>query len=152
VENQPSYDISVVPGAVKNVGDVIRVLEAIYGSQGMEFRRDVSVSEKNRPFIPFKLAKNVSWEDLALVETHSLDLPGVVVDVVPVRKYLGGEMTAHVLGYVGEVSPEDLNGDQTGTLKPGDRIGKSGIEKYLDEYLRGEMAENTSKSMRWAER
>ncbi len=138
VENQPSYDISVVPGAVKNVGDVIRVLEAIYGSQGMEFRRDVSVSEKNRPFIPFKLAKNVSWEDLALVETHSLDLPGVVVDVVPVRKYLGGEMTAHVLGYVGEVSPEDLNGDQTGTLKPGDRIGKSGIEKYLDEYLRGE--------------
>jgi len=138
VENQPSFDISIVPGAVRNVGDVVRALEAVYGSRGMEFRRDISASEKNRPFIPLKLAKNVSWQELALVETHSLNLPGVVVDVVPVRKYLGGEMTAHILGHVGEVSPEDLKGDNEGLFKPGDRVGKSGIEKYLDSYLRGE--------------
>jgi penicillin-binding protein 2 len=138
VENQPSFDISVVPGAVKNVGEVIRVLESIYKSQGMVFKSDVSASEKSRPFIPLKLAKSVDWDELALVETHSLDLPGVVVDVVPVRRYLNGEMMAHVLGHVGEVSPEELKGDKTDSLKPGDRVGKSGIEKYLDTYLRGE--------------
>ncbi len=138
VENQPSFDISIVPGAVRNVGDVVRALEAVYGRQGMEFRRDISASERSRPFIPLKLAKNVSWQELALVETHSLNLPGVVVDVVPVRKYLGGEMTAHILGHVGEVSQEDLRGDKAGIFKPGDRVGKSGIEKYLDSYLRGE--------------
>jgi len=138
VENQPSFDISIVPGAVRNVRDVVSALESVYGSQGMEFRRDISASEKNRPFIPLKLAKNVSWQELALVETHSLSLPGVVVDVVPVRKYLGGEMTAHILGHVGEVSQEDLKGDKAGLFKPGDRVGKSGIEKYLDRYLRGE--------------
>ncbi len=138
VENQPSFDIAIVPGAVKNVGDVLKVLEAAYRKRGMEFKRDVSASERSRSFIPLKLAKNVSWEELALVETHSLDLPGVVVDVVPIRKYLGGEMTAHILGHVGEVSPEELKGDKADLYKPGDRVGKSGIEKYLDKYLRGE--------------
>lgn len=137
VENQPSFDISIVPGAVRNVGDVVRALETVYGGQGMEFRRDISAAEKNRPFIPLKLAKNVSWEELSLVETHSLNLPGVVVDVVPIRKYIDGGMTAHILGHVGEVSQEDLKSDRTGIFKPGDRVGKSGIEKYLDSYLRG---------------
>jgi penicillin-binding protein 2 len=137
VENQPSFDISIVPGAVRNVGDVVRALETVYGSKGLEFKRDISAAEKNRPFIPLKLAKNVSWQELALVETHSLNLPGVVVDVVPVRKYLGGEMTAHILGHVGEVSPEEMKGDKAGIFKPGDRLGKTGIEKFLDRYLRG---------------
>jgi len=137
VENQPSFDISIVPGAVRNVVDVVRALEAVYGSQGLEFRRDISAAEKNRPFIPMKLARNVSWEELSLVETNSLNLPGVVVDVVPIRKYIDGGMTAHILGHVGEVSQEELKADRSGLLKTGDRVGKSGIEKYLDSYLRG---------------
>jgi penicillin-binding protein 2 len=137
VENQPSFDISIVPGSVKNVADVVKMLELIHENHGMKFKRDISASERNRPFIPLKLAKNVSWEELALVETNALDLPGVVVDVVPVREYIGGEMTAHLLGHVGEVSPDDLKGEGADVYKPGDRVGKSGIEKYLDEYLRG---------------
>ncbi len=138
VENQSSFDISTIPGAVKNVGDVVRTLETVYKKQGLEFRRDISVSEKNRPFIPLKLAKNLSWQELMTIETHSLDLPGVVVDVVPVRKYIGGEMVAHIIGHVGEVSQDELKEDPAVFLKPGDRIGKSGIEKYFDPYLRGQ--------------
>ena len=84
-----------------------------------------------------KLEKNISWEELALVETNSLDLPGVAVDIIPVRKQLLGEASAHLLGYVSEINNDELKNDTAGQYKPGDRIGKSGIEKVLDKYIRG---------------
>ncbi|MBN1613531.1 MAG: penicillin-binding protein 2, partial [Deltaproteobacteria bacterium] len=64
------------------------------------------------------------------------ELPGITVEVVPVRKYFYGESLAQVIGYIGEISPEELEGDRSGYFA-GDLVGKYGIEKYLDPYLRG---------------
>ena len=76
-------------------------------------------------------------EKLAVVETHALELPGVVTEVTPVRQYLNGEMTAQIIGFTGEVSREDLDRDNPEKLSSGDIIGKFGIEKFLDAHLRG---------------
>jgi penicillin-binding protein 2 len=72
-----------------------------------------------------------------VVETHALELPGVVTEVTPVRQYLNGEMTAQIIGFTGEVSREDLDRSAAGKLSPGDIVGKFGIEKFLDSHLRG---------------
>ncbi len=134
--NQPCFDVSIIPGNTKNVKAVLQMLEDFYQQEGLEFNR-VDAVERMRSFVPVKLAKNISRKELAVVETHSIDLPGVAVEVIPVRRYLMGEMSAHVLGYVSEISPDELKADASRTYKSGDRVGKYGIERYLDKYLKG---------------
>ena len=134
--NQPSFDVALVPGNTKNVKATLDMMQEFYRRCGLPFERMEGI-EHLKSFVPVKLSKNISREELAVVETHLIDLPGVSVDVVPIRRYLTGESMAHVLGYVSEISPDELKSDKTETYKPGDRVGKFGVEKYLDRYLKG---------------
>lgn len=137
VDNQCSFDILYMPTRTRDIQNITNDINHLYAEEGMTFSREALSSEKVKPFVPVRLEKNISREKLAVVETHSLDLPGLTVDVVPVRKYIGGEVVAHIIGYTGEVGPDDLEKDESQTYTVGDIIGKSGIEKYLDPYLRG---------------
>ncbi|MDD5233733.1 MAG: penicillin-binding protein 2 [Syntrophales bacterium] len=134
--NQPCFDVTIIPGSNRDIKAVLRTMEGFYREQGLDFYR-TEAAEKARSFISVKVAKNISRQELAIVESHSVELPGVAVEVVPVRRYILGEMTAHVLGYVSEISPEELKTDESRTYKQGDRIGKFGIERFLDKYLKG---------------
>ncbi|MBA4396183.1 MAG: penicillin-binding protein 2 [Syntrophus sp. (in: bacteria)] len=138
VDNQCSFDVHFVPADTRDIQSIVNRLRSLYRDASLDITHEAFTAGKLKPFMPVKLEKNVSREKLAIVETHTLDLPGVVVDVIPVRKYLGGEMTAHLIGYTGEVSQEELDKDESGSYSSGDLIGKSGIEKHLDAYLRGE--------------
>jgi penicillin-binding protein 2 len=84
------------------------------------------------------LVSNASMPRIAAIEERGSQLPGVRVDSRPRRRYLFGELFAHVIGYVGEVVPSDLDttGGNTG-YKTGDLIGKQGIESALEDLLRG---------------
>ncbi len=77
--------------------------------------------------------------DIAWVEAHNLEFPELRVEQQPQRRYPPNGMLAHVLGYVGEISPEQLKQQsyKDKGLKPGDIIGLSGIEQIYDDYLRG---------------
>jgi penicillin-binding protein 2 len=78
-------------------------------------------------------------DDIAWVEAHNLEFPELRVEQQPQRRYPPNGMLAHVLGYVGEISPDQLK-QQTFKdkgLNPGDIIGQSGIEQIYDDYLRG---------------
>jgi len=137
VDNQPSFDIIFVPNRSRNIDNVAYKLKNLLAARSLAFNSEIPFLGKKGWFPPVKLDKNISVEKLAVVETHASDLPGVTVEVVPVRKYLSGEMTAHIIGYTGEISPEELKKDTTGSLGIGDIIGKDGLEKYLDEYIKG---------------
>ncbi len=77
--------------------------------------------------------------DIAWVEAHELEFPELRVEQQPLRRYPDSGMLAHVLGYVGEISPEQLKqaSYKDKGLKPGDVIGLSGLEQTYDDYLRG---------------
>ena len=77
--------------------------------------------------------------DIAWVEAHELEFPELRVEQQPQRRYPAYGMLAHVLGYVGEISPEQLKqaSYKDKGLKPGDIIGQSGLEQTYDDYLRG---------------
>jgi len=138
VDNQPSFDIVFVSNRTRNINDIVSRLKDLLADRDIEITTDISPSlEKKKWFPPVKLKKNVSMETLAIVETHAPVLPGVTVDVVPIRQYLGGEMIAHIIGYTGEISPEELKKDTYSDASVGDIIGKDGLEKYLDQYLKG---------------
>ncbi|MBT8489627.1 MAG: penicillin-binding protein 2, partial [Deltaproteobacteria bacterium] len=137
VDNQPSFDISIVPETAKDVKSVIKRLEYVYVERNMKFSNTVTFEKRRKPFVPIKLERNIGRDKLAVVETSSLDLPGIIVDIVPVRNYIYGEMMAHVLGYVGEISTLELERDLHRERKRGDIVGKLGIEKSINRYLMG---------------
>lgn len=137
VDNQPSFDISVIPEIAKDVVDVgLRLANLCdWGGDGIFFEK--ASFKSGKPFIPVKVARNIGRDKLAAVETNSLNLPGVVVDVVPVREYIYGDVMAHILGYVGEISTSELERSTFAAYRADDIIGKYGIEKYLDGALKG---------------
>ena len=137
VENQPSFDILFAPSKMKDAVTTLERLKGIFEKNHVEFTFDVKSGEKARPFAPIRIERNADWRKVALVESHNLELPGVFVEVTPIRKYLEGEIFAHIVGYTGEVSDAELAKDVSKLLEPNDIVGKSGLEKYLDQILRG---------------
>jgi penicillin-binding protein 2 len=137
VDNQPSFDLMFLPHRANDADFVLRQLEKLYAYRSLTISSTASFSRERNPFLPVRVEKNISREKLAVVETNALDLPGMVVEVVPTRTYLEGETIAHLVGYTGEISREELEREIFRDYAAGDIIGKFGIEKYLDVYLRG---------------
>jgi cell division protein FtsI/penicillin-binding protein 2 len=80
------------------------------------------------------LAADLSEERALLLLEHREDFPGVAVIPQPVREYPGGDLAAHVLGYIGRPSEEDL---ERPDVKGNDVVGKAGVERVYDRELRG---------------
>ena len=138
VDNRPSFDVLYMPSRGKYPDRLIEKLKELYKRKSLEFSFDQPFPKKMKPYLPVKLEKNVTMEKVALVETNSLDLPGVYIDVSPVRLYLDGETIAPIIGYTGEISKEELEKNKDDEeYASGDILGKSGVEKFLDPYIRG---------------
>jgi penicillin-binding protein 2 len=77
--------------------------------------------------------------DIAWVDAHQLEFPALRIEQDPQRRYPANGMLCHALGYVGEISPEQLKQPEYKDkgYKPGDIIGQEGLEAVYDEYLRG---------------
>ena len=90
-------------------------------------------------FAPIRLKNDVSPEVVARVREQQLELPGVIIETQPVRYYPGGSLAAHLLGYVGEIGPEELQRatEQGAAYRAGDNIGKFGLESAWESKLRG---------------
>ena len=85
----------------------------------------------------YRVARRLSFEQMVELEERRLEYPEVSVERVPGRRYPHGDLAAHVLGYTLEISPEELEAHQDEEYKPGDRIGKAGVEKEYEQVLRG---------------
>lgn len=137
VANQPSFDLVFIPNRTRDMNKTIAKIKALYDDRSLTLPSLGSLTGRIKPLVPVVLERNISMEKVAVVETHALELPGVVVEVTPVRQYLSGEMAAQVIGFTGEISREELEQEREEELTPGDVIGKFGIEKFLDGHLRG---------------
>ncbi|MGI5915842.1 MAG: penicillin-binding protein 2 [Anaerolineae bacterium] len=86
---------------------------------------------------PVRIASNVDREVAFIIEEEQIELPGVIVEAQPLREYIDGPLTAHLLGYVGAIPSEQLpNYTERGYL-PNDMVGLMGLERTQDEILRG---------------
>ena len=82
-------------------------------------------------------------QEITSLEENLKDLPGISLDLQPMRHYLYGTSAAHVLGYVGEVSEEQLKQGKYKGLPPGSIVGKEGLELVYDSVLRGSTGRKT---------
>ncbi len=142
-DNQPAYSLTldrvvmrpIVKGDPTHRAKLITFLSEVLGitPQDIEAR-----FEKGRlvPFArPIPVAEDLSMPQVASIQAQSLSFPELNVEPVQRRSYPYGTMSAHVIGFIGEVSEKDLA--QHKELKQGDLIGKRGVEMMYDEYLRG---------------
>ncbi len=87
---------------------------------------------------PVVLKSNLSPEMITKIEEQRRDLPDVILQVQPIRNYLYNELAVHALGYVGEVSAYEIERGLFNDVSQGSIVGKSGLEKRYDKFLRGE--------------
>lgn len=139
VDSRPSYIITLSAEQVKHINPFERVDDY---ARGLKLDRQYLIERLNlirrQPgFETMIIKENATVEDIAWVEAHAIEFPELQVELRPQRFYPYGEVLAHVLGYVGEISQKELEKPEYADLKPGDIIGKSGLERYYDKYLRG---------------
>lgn len=86
--------------------------------------------------LPVRIRRNVTPDIVTAVLERSTELPGVIVQPETVRYYPDGELFSHVLGYTGEIPPEELA--IRADYRLGDIVGKLGVEEAFETHLRGE--------------
>lgn len=91
----------------------------------------------NKKYIPKKIAADISEDTAIYVLENAIHLKGVEVETDSLREYEGGEAFSHVLGYTGKISSEKLEEIQDDSYNTDSVIGKTGIELYLEDVLKG---------------
>jgi penicillin-binding protein 2 len=102
-----------------------------------DLKRTLRDASRRPSFMPVTVRENLTWDEVSTLELAAPDLPGISIDEGQLRYYPYADAFAHIVGYVGKVSESELDGDPVLAL-PGFRIGKSGIERFHDQELRGE--------------
>ncbi len=116
--------------------EVLLRLSELLGVSARELGRQMQ-DPRYYSYQPVPIARDVPEEVWYFIAEHREDFPGVVAVEVPVRTYPHGELAAHVLGYVGEISGEELQQERFRDYAPGDVVGKTGVEAVYERYLRG---------------
>jgi penicillin-binding protein 2 len=137
VDNRPAFTLSLIPRELER--DIARrdaALGRLAVLMQIPYQELLDAVSRVSPdsFLPVRIRRGLTMEDVAKVEEWKLELPGVIVEVEPQRAYPTSRFGAHLLGYVREASDEQLKG---GRYRRGDMVGQSGLERLLDEFLRG---------------
>lgn len=141
VENRPAFGISVMRQDVDDRDSLLQKLAALMPVEVSALQQRWDKGSRFPIYRPVPLADDVSRTVVDRVLEHSTDLPGVLVEARPVRDYLEKGSEAHLIGYLGEVTEDELGQDMFDGLQPGDYVGKQALEKAYEKYLHGEKGE-----------
>ena len=135
VANKPMFDLMVVPSQVF-IKDTLKFCDLI-GIERNEFNEKIKKARKYSLVKASPFLKQLSLEDLAKIEDYLDEYPGFILQPRTTRSYTYPIM-ANALGYISEISPQELDKDTANYYHSGDYIGKSGIESEYEIYLRGQ--------------
>ena len=136
-DNRPSYDLNVI---VKDANPLKQTIEKLSRYTGIDEEllwESLEKAKGTRAYKPVLLKPDIGRDALAAIEVNRWDLPGILVNVSPRRDYIFSPSLAHILGYMGEISVEELKKKIYSDCKSGDFIGKYGIERVRENWLRG---------------
>ena len=134
VGSRPAYTISIMPtGKALDEGEVAK-LAALLKMKPEDITK--KVNDHKYGYEPIRIANDISMDVVTTIEEHRHELPGVTIDVEPLRYYPYETMAAQLFGYVGEVSEEELEElkqkDPNTLVSGGTILGRSGLEKLYD--------------------
>jgi penicillin-binding protein 2 len=143
VENQNTNNIALVREQTKNVPEVLRTLAAATGVSEAQLKDTVNRRRREAAFRPIVLIENASREQVIAVWARRLELPGVMYQEVPSRRYPASDMAAHLFGYVGEVTDAQMQRDEYDGVEPGTVVGQAGVELAYNRMLMGKEGTKT---------
>jgi penicillin-binding protein 2 len=138
VFNVDSFSVELVPAEVKP-----EELPALFSRLAAVLSMSVADVEQKVPpkswkqFHPIEVRGGVPLAAVSMIAEHGDEFPGVRWYNKPIRSYVESSSLAHVLGYVGEIAPEELQVLYNKNYTAGTTLGKSGVERQYDEILRG---------------
>ncbi|OGP52513.1 MAG: penicillin-binding protein 2 [Deltaproteobacteria bacterium RBG_13_52_11] len=134
VDSRPAFNVMVTPEDVDDLKGFTQKLSRFLHLSPDEIAYKIEHRDPP-PFQPVLIKRDISWEELSSLKTHRLDLPGVEIQIEPIRTYPYGNIASHVLGYVGEINKDELKENKK--YQMGDWMGKYGVEMTWEEDLRG---------------
>jgi penicillin-binding protein 2 len=138
VDSFPSFDVSLYRQDVPDMQALVPALTRVLSTDSEKLQAKLDAARGASPFQPLKLKTDITRQELAMLETRRLDLPGIMVDVVIRRNYPYGNLASHLFGYLGEINQEELEREEYVNHKIGYLIGKYGIEQKFELDLMGE--------------
>jgi len=139
---RPAFRVQMMPNELLSAETVEPAM--VYAALGQLLERPpaelaslVGRPSGRRRFQPVVLDPDLGREALASVEAHRYALPGVLTDIRPRRDYVGHELAAHLLGSIGEIEPSQLEEERFAGYRPGEIVGRVGLEAQLETHLRG---------------
>lgn len=133
-DNRLAYSVDVSYDAF----DKSAVLKLLADKLHLDFnklQKAIQDQKKNMPYEPLEVKSDITPEEHTWIAEHTDELPGVFVVPQPVRDYLLGPTAGHLVGYVRAADPSDV---AKRNLAPQDVVGKTGLEAYYDDVLRGQ--------------
>ena len=146
--SRPSFVVALIPSQVTDPGRELASLGEIIGvpattlwlrllhHRGLDYAGFASVAA-NEPYGPVVLATNLPVPAVARLSEVLSDLPGVNLEVQPIRDYPQGALGSHLIGYVGAITQDEFDHLKNEGYSPNDVVGKDGLEFVYDSYLRG---------------
>lgn len=133
--NRLALSVSIVPQDVPDMNATVAKLAEILNMPPDSIEQKLRAPR--RPFEPVRIRADVDPAVVATIGEQRTDLPGVIIEETPVRSYVFGEFASHLLGYTREIDADELKSYRSKGYRPGDLIGKVGIERSFEEDLRG---------------
>ncbi|MDD3760070.1 MAG: penicillin-binding protein 2 [Acidithiobacillus sp.] len=138
-KNQPTYAVEVTPDQTSDLHSTLDRLQKLLDlSDGDMARFDKSMAAK-ASFDPIILKANLSPQQVAALAVRKAEFPGVRVTALMHRNYPFGTIFSHIVGYVGPITATDLKRHQAENYRGRDYVGKTGLESYYEQRLRGQM-------------
>jgi len=140
VENRESFTIDIVrehSANPHNLTDVVARLAAWTGTDEAHMQDIVNRRMREPAFRPIPVIEHATFEQVATVLAHKLELPEVLVQQVPTRSYPAGGVAAHLFGYVSEIQESQIGQSEYDGLQAGAMVGQAGLEKVYNALLMG---------------
>ncbi len=144
VTNKPSFNVLLVREDSGDIATLLKKLSAVLDMEVTDLWKRIRDAGNKPRHIPIRLKENLDWKTLAYLENHNQEFPGVRIEVLPVRVYHYADLAAHTIGYLGEISKEELAEKDPEHYLGGDLVGKKGLERLRENELRGEKGSRSS--------
>jgi penicillin-binding protein 2 len=142
VDSRPAFQISVMRQDVKDRDLLLQRLATLLEVDAAELEQRWLEGKRFPAYRPVPLASDVSREMMERVMEQGVDLPGVIIEVLPIRDYLNQGEAAHIIGYLGEITESELRSGDFQSYSGGDFVGKTALERAYEPYLHGQQGES----------
>src|SRR5215467_5266351 len=136
VDNRPSFSVLLLRDDPKAVEQYLPVISEGLGLSIGDLREQLDSTRNLPKFQPIVIKPEASSADLDFIESHRSDIPVLEMLSVSRRRYMPDGFLAHATGYVGEASEQQIEASN-GKLRPGDVVGKTGLERQYNDILMG---------------